>query len=218
MQELVMTIILTFVSIILFLIKKYLFKKKHSAEVKDFEMYQKVVVELSKLQQYMNADRVYILEFHNGTEYSLSHPVWKVSCLYEVVKNGIQTVKPERSHIFSTSVTEWLSILFSKSKVYQDGVIHTDCSECGQCDVFANVIGFNIDECDQDDRIVVMAQLQGVKGCIHAPIIRDGLIKGVLGLDFLDNTQWQHIMTSLDNTKCRIRECAAVISLITENK
>jgi len=44
---------------------------------------------LKRINKKLNADRVYIFEFHNGTYFSSGLPMQKFTCTYEVVGDGI---------------------------------------------------------------------------------------------------------------------------------
>lgn len=53
-------------------------------------LYRDVNVELIELRSKLNSSRVEIFQFENGSRFSLSNPVWKITQSYEVVAHGIQ--------------------------------------------------------------------------------------------------------------------------------
>lgn len=210
MQEAMMTLVLVILATLAQQWRKYLQKKNHYAQSKDFQLYQDIIIQLNELKNYTGASRVYLLEFHNGVVYSLSTPLWKISCSYEVMNFGIQSVKDERTNVLATSLVEWLQVIFGDEHKEDEGVIYTDCSQCEQCDKNHKVVGFDVETMDHEI-YKTMLTLQGVKGLVHAPIVDNDNIIGILGLDYCDESQWVHIKGSLNNVKCEIRNKASII-------
>lgn len=69
---------------------------RHSNLGKDIQAENKYALEIQKeieeLRQAMNADRVQVLEFHNGTDFS-TRKGYKLDCTYETIKYGNEPTK-----------------------------------------------------------------------------------------------------------------------------
>jgi hypothetical protein len=68
---------------------KNLLKQRHKIEKKDIEKYLRINSLLSILLDNFKADRVSIYQFHNGSDFSLANPIWRVTNTHEVVRDGI---------------------------------------------------------------------------------------------------------------------------------
>lgn len=67
--------------------------KNYGKQIKEENKYTvKIQEEIEELRQVLNADRVQVLEFHNGTDFS-TRKGYKMDCTYETTKYGNETVK-----------------------------------------------------------------------------------------------------------------------------
>lgn len=69
----------------------------------------KIQEEIEELRQALNADRVQVLEFHNGTDFS-TRKGYKMDCTYETIRYGNETAKG----ILQNYPTTLLPIFMSK--------------------------------------------------------------------------------------------------------
>lgn len=53
----------------------------------------KILNRMEEVKEIMDADRVHVYEFHNGEHYANGRSALKVSCTYEVVRAGTQSVQ-----------------------------------------------------------------------------------------------------------------------------
>lgn len=81
------TLISTFAGI---WIKTKLAREKKDRELEDATIKnENILLLLKRLIKTLDADRVYIFEFHNGNYFSSGLPMQKFTCTYEVVEDGI---------------------------------------------------------------------------------------------------------------------------------
>lgn len=71
-------------------IKTKLAREKKDRELEDATIKnENILLMLKRLIKTLDADRVYIFEFHNGNYFSSGLPMQKFTCTYEVVEDGI---------------------------------------------------------------------------------------------------------------------------------
>jgi len=67
---------------------------------------------LVELRTKLNADRAYIILFHNGQVFSNKNPVWRASCTQESCKAGISHQIEDQQNMLASSVWDCLAPLF----------------------------------------------------------------------------------------------------------
>lgn len=68
-------------------------KKNYGQQIKAENAHTvKIQEEIEELRQALNADRVQVLEFHNGTDFS-TRKGYKMDCTYETIRYGNETAK-----------------------------------------------------------------------------------------------------------------------------
>jgi hypothetical protein len=93
---------------------KIKYDEKKSKELNyDPRAHSNVVSALNFIMQKTEADRVYILEFHNGEHYFSGRSQQKLSCTYEVISEGIssecqnmQNIRVSNLHDLTKSIAE----------------------------------------------------------------------------------------------------------------
>jgi hypothetical protein len=116
---------------------------------------------LYDLMDYMSADRAYIFLFHNGVTYYSGTHKNKMSCDYEVVRNGISSEAIKLQDIPVTLVSSYISDVVSYK------MIHSDID--------------NI----KDERTRQALKVQGIKGLICLPYYRNGNLIAIIGVDYV---------------------------------
>jgi len=111
----------------------------------------------------MNADRAYVLEFHNGIHYFSGRSQQKFSCSYEIVQEGISTeCQSSQDHKIST-YHSYISELVNEEKFE-----YTDIKTI-EDHVFSGLL-----------------RHKGVKSIYNVPIkTLNGKIIGILGVDYV---------------------------------
>lgn len=120
-----------------------------------------------------NSDRAYIFRFHNGiTYYNGSHKS-KMSCEYEVVKNGVSREAERLQDVPTALYSRWL----------KDVVDYK---------MFIN----NINEIE-DLRTKKILEAQGITGLRVVPYYRDGKIFALIGVDYINEMPEDNTKTKL---------------------
>ena len=93
---------------------------------------------ITKLRGQLDCSRVAILQFRNGTLFTLSAPMFRVYCSYEALRNGVASSCRDFSERLGTTILEFIGPLFS-DKVQMDGV--TEITSCNTPSVCARAAG-----------------------------------------------------------------------------
>lgn len=129
-----------------------------------------VITAIEYLQQETEADRVYVLEFHNGEHYFSGRSQQKLSCTYEVVSEGISAECHKLQNI-RTSNFHGLVKNIAKEETF---------------------ICQNLQEYTEDITLKSFLEEKGVKSIFARPIkTLNGRILGVIVLDYVkENRAW----------------------------
>jgi len=109
--------------------------KQHVAlSRRGMESYSKLNALLAELRVEMDADRAYVLQFHNGHEFSISQPIWRMSCTHEICAPGISYEAESMQNILVSTVVEGIIPFFPGDDVKLSGIVPVDCDNClGKC-------------------------------------------------------------------------------------
>ena len=113
------------------IVKKFIDKKEKPDMVKDtLQMSELVVSKIEKIREELDADRVWITQFHNGGHYyPTGKSIAKFSMLYETVGVGVSSVQSNFQNIpvnlFSKSINELLSNDIISISDFKDETIAT---------------------------------------------------------------------------------------------
>lgn len=132
---------------------------------------------LYELMHDTNSDRAYIFRFHNGiTYYDGSHKA-KMSCDYEVVRDGISEEAQRLQDLPVGLYANWILNVVNNRMIYDD----------------VNKI--------QDIRVKVLLKKQGIKGIAVLPYYRDGKILALIGVDYVAQSN----CTQIDVNQLKIK-------------
>ena len=136
----------------------------------DPDMHSNVLTALEYMRQETEADRVYILEFHNGEHYFSGRSQQKFSCTYEVVNEGI-----------SREVQDLQNIRVSSMHCLIKDVVDGKTFKCQDMDDSCNDLSFKS-----------FMETRGIKSMFARPIkTLNGKIIGVVVMDFVkDYRTW----------------------------
>jgi hypothetical protein len=148
---------------------KMKYDEKKSKEFSyDPRQHSNVISALEYTMQKTEADRVYVLEFHNGEHYFSGRSQQKLSCTYEVVSEGIscesqkiQNVRISNLHGLVKSIAKEETFICPKVSEYTDDISFKSFLET-----------------------------KGVKSLFAAPIKSlNGKILGVIGLEYVKESR-----------------------------
>jgi hypothetical protein len=152
----------------------------------DPQLHSNVMTALEFMRSETEADRVYILEFHNGEHYFSGRSQQKFSCTYEVVNEGI-----------SREVQNLQNIRISSMHYLIKDVVEENTFICKDSDKFCEDLSFRS-----------LMEARGIKSMFARPIkTLNGKIIGVLVMDFVkDYRKWG------DNAEGFLKKQARLIS------
>ncbi len=110
----------------------------------------------------IDADRGWVMMFHNGSATASGIPFKKVSCVYEVVKQGVSTEIHSVQAIPLSSVPEAVELLAKHDDVFE---IYTDHLE--------------------QSTFRYITEQQGTQYMLWHRVIKDDSIIGIVGFDYL---------------------------------
>ena len=119
---------------------------------------------LYELMHDTNSDRAYIFRFHNGVTYYDGGHKSKMSCDFEVVRDGISEEAQRLQDLPVGLYANWILNVVNNRMIYDD----------------INKI--------QDIRVKVLLKKQGIKGIAILPYYRDGKILALIGVDYVSQS------------------------------
>jgi len=135
---------------------------------------------LYELMEESNADRAYIFRFHNGVTYYDGTHKSKMSCDFEVVREGISEEAQRLQDLPVGLYANWILNVVNNRMIYDD----------------INKI--------QDSRVRILLKKQGIKGIAVLPYYRDGKILALIGVDYV--TQLNTIPVSTNQLKVKVNQ------------
>ena len=146
--------------------------KERKDKVFDYDpnLHSNVVSALEFMRRETEADRVYILEFHNGEHYFSGRSQQKFSCTYEVVNEGI-----------SREVQGLQNIRISSMHYLIKDVVDGKTFMCKDIEEFCEDLSFRS-----------FMEMRGIKSMFARPIkTLNGKIIGILVMDFVkEHRKW----------------------------
>lgn len=77
----------------------------------------KILNRMEEVKEIMDADRVHVYEFHNGEHYANGRSALKVSCTYEVVRAGTQSVQRSCMSVPLSVMPKYIATILDNSIV-----------------------------------------------------------------------------------------------------
>jgi hypothetical protein len=141
---------------------------------------------LYELMHDTNSDRAYIFRFHNGvTYYDGSHKA-KMSCDFEVTREGISEEAQRLQDLPVGLYANWILNVVNNRMIYDD----------------INKI--------QDSRVRILLKKQGIKSIAVLPYYRDGKIVALIGVDYV--TQLNTIPVSINQLKVKVNQIGNLLN------
>ena len=159
-------------------------EKKSKQFVYDPNCHSNVISALNYVLDETGADRVYILEFHNGEHYFSGRSQQKLSCTYEVVSEGISSECQTLQNI-RTSNFHGLTHSVSQEKTFK----------CPNLEEYSDDIGFKS-----------FLEQKGVKSFFARPVkTLNGKILGILCFEYVkENRKWSEEAEEFSRKQSRI--------------
>ena len=159
-------------------------EKKHKQLNYDPQLHSNVITALEYIKEETEADRVSILEFHNGEHYFSGRSQQKMSCTYEVVDEGI-SVEAHSLQNIRISNFHGLVKCISQEKTFA----------CKDIDNYSEDIAFRS-----------FLQSKGVKSLFARPIkTLNGKIIGVICLEYVkDQRTWGSTAEEFTRKQARV--------------
>ncbi len=102
--------------------KRFWDKKRENSSkkklVKQIEKDELVHFTLKEIRRKYHADRIYIIQFHNGGVFYTSSPMQKASVTFERCSDGLERISDHLSHIFVSHYTWFIKSTLSDSMFY----------------------------------------------------------------------------------------------------
>ena len=212
-----------FANNILYKLMAYVYNKimsivdiKSKIDEKTREIITNINDDLSSLRTEMKADRAYICEFHNGSEFASRFPMWKLSMTYEKVKPGTSHSSGDFQNVAATLIwDDHLKCFYSKQEdILPSGIktIRKNPLCQNSCISPRRVYLFNVKEMNYDlGKTRALLQANGVYYMLQSPIISDNEVVGFVGVDYCDDID---IESDVDINPCEICKMAAQLSII----
>lgn len=160
--------------------------QKHDLLTEEFKFGVVVEEEIDELLFSLDADRVWITQFHNGGHfYPTGKSIQKFSVFYETVNEGVQKITPQFQNIPCSHFSKSFAELMSKDEVI--------------------VQNFNSD--DRTYGLKNMAETTGCKSVIIVPLkTHNGKIFGSLGVERVKRIGFE------EDDLFDVKQCAAFVS------
>lgn len=165
-------------------------KGRHKIDIAAQHIISNINNDLSAIRGEYNADRAYIFEFHNGSEFASKMPQWRVSQTYEKVKAGITHEGQNLQNIPATLIwDDFLKIFFTKSdEPLPNGIKkYIKNPVCkGGCQMPRGVYLVDVASMDVSvGPIKAMLEKRGINFILQTPIVTSsGLVVGWVGIDY----------------------------------
>ena len=164
------------------LIEKW-FKEKFSGEdiTKEFSEIQERMVEIKTI---LDADRVVIDQFHNGTTFTNNKPLWKITRTYEICSNGVSYESLKIQNIMAVLLWDSVSAIFEpKNKPYFEQIKGDKCKQ--SCKIQYGVYRYNVDLMPESMGKVLLRN-QGIRSFLQIPLVLNQNIVGYVAVHYLD--------------------------------
>lgn len=175
--------------------------------------------DLSALRGEFKADRAYIFEFHNGSQFASKLPQWKISQTYEKVRNGITHEGGNLQNIYASLIwDDFLKVFFitsAKEKIPQGFTKYVNTPACKiGCILPRTVYLITVNDMDLSlGPVKAMLQRQGIYYMLVTPImtIHANTI-GFIGLDYCGEDD----LENLNVDSCSLCRFASQVALAWE--
>ena len=97
---------------------------------KDVQQHRAIYNSLVELRALTDADRAYVIRFHNGHEFLLSDPIWKCTCTHEVVRSGVTYESVNLQGLLVSRISELVEPILCAEYGGSGIVVGPKCGTC----------------------------------------------------------------------------------------
>lgn len=206
--------------------KKKMVKKDHKLiDYHIIEEINKINEDLAVLRNELNADRAYIIEFHNGGEFFSNKPRFRMSLTYEKVKSGISQEYHKLQNIDVTTHWDYLKYLFSREEHIELPPGVTEVIKNPYCRLKDNIHHtpkrvYLVETLSMSSNNVFdrkLAQDKHIYYMLQTPILNSsGNVLGVVNLDYTDIVDKEKILDKPDFNPCELCRFATRLAVLWE--
>lgn len=172
-------------------LNKYFHKKIDGSKVTD--EYDAIYERMVEIKTILEADRVFLDNFHNGSIFLPNRPIWRFSRSYETVANGVSYTIKDTQNILALTAWDYLAPFFdNKQRKYCYKLKGDTCLD--GCKNLFGIYKFIVDKMPESYLKVILRN-QGVESLILLPIIDSENIVGYIGIHFMRDFNEKDINT-----------------------
>lgn len=160
------------------------FKDKFKGEdiSKEFSEIQERMVELKTI---LEADRVVIDQFHNGSNFTNQKPLWKVTRTYEICSSGVSYESLKIQNVMAVLLWDSITAIFDiKNRVYYEQLNGHLCPN--GCKNPYGIYKYYVDLMPESIGKVLLRN-QGIESFLQIPLIYENNVFGYVGIHYLDD-------------------------------
>lgn len=181
--------------------------------------------DLAVLRSEIDADRAFIVEFHNGQVFASKAPRWKTSKTYEKVRNGVSFEAFNMQNLEVTlQWTDFLKVLYTKGheKLPPGFTVirqNPECKHSTNCTAPRRTYLLNVSQMDKNmGPTRTLLERQHVYYQILAPILDSKLdLIGYVGADYCAENDINEIILNKNFQPCKICQFASRLSSMWED-
>jgi hypothetical protein len=142
---------------------------------------------LIELRTILKADRSYVFQFHNGSNFNSNNPIWRLSNTHETVSDGVASEINELQNIIASSIMTLISCFWDNTNlpkgVYKVGPDNCICENKKSCKLPEGVYLYTVDELSEGFSKAHLAK-QGIHYAMVAPLLKNEQRIGFVGVDY----------------------------------
>jgi hypothetical protein len=167
------------------LIKRLLHRPKHfmtpGIAIQGHELHSKLLV----LQTILRADRCYLLQFHNGSNFSSRQPMWRLSCTHESCRPGVSYISPLMQNVMASNLWEALGSVYGLSEAPGISRIPPDVERTCSCEPPKGAVKYDMEEM-VESQVKSTLRSFGVQHMLYTGLFDAGHnLIGIIGADYL---------------------------------
>ena len=197
-----------------------LFKSKHESIPPEHSARERRINDLCvELRLRLNADRAYVIKFHNGEYFSPIDPMWKITCTHENCRPGIAYTIQEVRSIIVSSIIDVVDPLLGGTRVPGTSCVFRTILDsnglpiCGNREDESPCVDtpdhrctartpcwYDINMMDDNSTKAFVVE-HGVKFMMLAQIVNQGQVIGLVGVDFCRDLNTLEIAAAKTSTE-----------------
>lgn len=158
--------------------KRYFDKNKENNSkkrlVKQIEKDELVHFTLKEVRRKFHADRIYLIQFHNGGTFYTNAPMQKASVTYERCSDGLERVSDHLMHIFVSHYTWFIKNTIDEEMFYIDCEQIEDVATKALFRKFGTQATASVPIYDNSDQLISIMVMDWVFSEIPGAFIKDG--------------------------------------------